>query len=83
VIEILNGRRACAPTATLWIASASRRNPSPSATSPSALRARLRELIDPVEDQVRVYPLDQAAVRGMVVLGARMTEERQDVWIVT
>ena len=47
------------------------------------LRGKLRELIDPVEDQIRMYPLDQAAVRGVVVLGARMLEERQDFWIIT
>ena len=47
------------------------------------LRARLRELIDPVEDQVRLYPLDDKACRQMVVLGARTIEERQDFWIVT
>jgi CRISPR-associated protein Cas2 len=47
------------------------------------LRARLRELIDPVEDQIRLYPLDDKACRSTVVLGARMIEERQDFWIVT
>jgi CRISPR-associated protein Cas2 len=48
-----------------------------------SLRAKLRELIDPVEDQVRLYPLDDKACRSAVVLGARMIEERQDFWIVT
>lgn len=47
------------------------------------LRAKLRELIDPVEDQIRLYPLDESAIRGTVVLGARTIEERQDFWIVT
>jgi CRISPR-associated protein Cas2 len=47
------------------------------------LRARLRELIDPVEDQIRLYPLDEQACRSTVVRGARMIEERQDFWIIT
>ncbi|HUZ26626.1 MAG TPA: CRISPR-associated endonuclease Cas2 [Streptosporangiaceae bacterium] len=49
----------------------------------ASLRAKLRELIDPVEGQVRLYPLDDKACRGTVVLGARTIEERQDFWIVT
>jgi len=49
----------------------------------AALRAKLRELIDPVEDQVRLYPLDDRAARQATVLGARVIEERQDFWIVT
>jgi CRISPR-associated protein Cas2 len=49
----------------------------------TGLRAKLRDLIDGVEDQVRVYPLDDRAVRETVVLGARVIEERQDFWIVT
>lgn len=48
-----------------------------------ALQAKLRELIDPVEDQVRMYPLVERAVRTVTVIGARMIEERQDFWIVT
>ena len=47
------------------------------------LRARLRGLIDPVEDQVRLYPLDDRMARAVVVLGARTIEERQDFWIIT
>jgi len=49
----------------------------------ASLRAKLRELIDPVEDQVRLYPLDERSVRQVAVIGARMIEERQDFWIVT
>jgi CRISPR-associated protein Cas2 len=49
----------------------------------AALQAKLRELIDPVEDQVRMYPLDDRAVRQVAVIGARMIEERRDFWIVT
>jgi CRISPR-associated protein Cas2 len=47
------------------------------------LRSRLRELIDPVEDQVRLYPLDEQTVRQVAVIGARVIEERQNFWIVT
>jgi CRISPR-associated protein Cas2 len=49
----------------------------------AGLRAKLRDLIDPVEDQVRVYPLSEQAARGVIVIGARVIEERQDFWIVT
>jgi CRISPR-associated protein Cas2 len=54
-----------------------------SARDAGRLRGRLRELIDPVEDQIRLYPLDDKACRNTVVLGARTIEERQDFWIVT
>ena len=47
------------------------------------LQAQLREIIDPVEDQVRLYPLDDRAARAVTVIGARTIEERQDFWIVT
>jgi CRISPR/Cas system-associated endoribonuclease Cas2 len=40
-------------------------------------------LIDPVEDQVRLYLLDDRAARRVTVIGARMIEERQDFWIIT
>jgi CRISPR-associated protein Cas2 len=49
----------------------------------ASLRAKLRELIDPVEDQVRLYPLDERTARQVAVIGARTIEERQDFWIVT
>jgi CRISPR-associated protein Cas2 len=48
----------------------------------AALRARLRQLIDDAEDQIRLYPLDERTIRETVVLGARVIEERQDFWIV-
>ena len=47
-----------------------------------ALLGKLRSLVDPVEDQVRVYPLDAIASRSVIVVGARTIEERQDFWIV-
>jgi CRISPR-associated protein Cas2 len=43
----------------------------------------VRNLIDPLEDQVRLYPLDDRAARRVAVIGARTIEERQDFWIVT
>lgn len=49
----------------------------------AALQAKVRELIDPVEDQVRLYPLDERATRQVTVIGARTIEERQDFWIIT
>ena len=48
----------------------------------AGLRASLRRLIDPVEDQVRVCLLEERTIRESVVLGARMIEQRQDYWIV-
>jgi CRISPR-associated protein Cas2 len=48
----------------------------------ATLRGRLRQLIDPAEDQIRLYPLDERTIRQTVVLGARVIEERQDYWIV-
>lgn len=47
------------------------------------LRAKLRALVDPVEDQVRLYPLDERSARSVIVVGARTIEERQDFWIVS
>lgn len=49
----------------------------------AALQAKIRELIDPVEDQVRLYPLDDRTAGQMTVIGARTIEERQDFWIIT
>jgi CRISPR-associated protein Cas2 len=48
-----------------------------------SVQGKLRDLIDPVEDQVRLYPLDDRAARRMAVIGARTIEERQDFWIIT
>jgi len=47
-----------------------------------ALGAKLRALIDAIADQVRIYLLDERTARGVVVLGARVTGERQDFWVV-
>jgi CRISPR-associated protein Cas2 len=48
-----------------------------------SVQGKLRDLIDPVEDQVRLYPLDDRAARRVAVIGARTIEERQDFWIIT
>ena len=49
----------------------------------AALQAKVRELTGPVEDQVRVYPLDERTACQVTVIGARTIEERQDFWIIT
>ena len=49
----------------------------------AALQAKIRDLIDPVEDQVRLYPLDDRSARKVTIIGARTIEERQDFWIIT
>jgi len=49
----------------------------------TGLLGKLRSIVDPIDDQVRVYPLDAAAARSVVVVGARTIEERQDFWIVS
>jgi CRISPR-associated protein Cas2 len=48
-----------------------------------SVQGKLRDLIDPVEDQIRLYPLDDRAARRMAIIGARTIEERQDFWIIT
>lgn len=49
----------------------------------ASLQAKIRDLIDPAEDQVRLYPLDDHAARKVTIIGARTVEERQDFWIIT
>ncbi|MGJ7908507.1 CRISPR-associated endonuclease Cas2 [Actinopolyspora saharensis] len=46
------------------------------------LRASLRERIDPLEDQVRMYPTTSQTFNERYVIGARTVEERADYWIV-
>jgi CRISPR-associated protein Cas2 len=45
-------------------------------------RSRLRSLIDPDDDQVRLYRLTRDALTQRVILGARVLEERVDYWII-
>jgi CRISPR-associated protein Cas2 len=47
-----------------------------------ALRAALRECIDPLEDQVRLYPTTARSFEERYIIGARTVEERADYWIV-
>jgi CRISPR-associated protein Cas2 len=47
-----------------------------------ALRAALRERIDPLVDQVRIYPTTHATLEQRHILGARTVEERSDYWII-
>lgn len=46
------------------------------------LRARLRDIIDPLEDQIRLYPTTATTFAQRHILGARTVEERADYWIV-
>ena len=46
------------------------------------MRAQLRERIDPLEDQVRVYPTTTRTFAERYIIGARTVEERSDYWIV-
>ncbi len=47
-----------------------------------SLRAVLRERIDPLEDQVRLYPTTSQTFAERYIIGARTVEERSDYWIV-
>lgn len=47
-----------------------------------ALRSLIRERIDPLEDQVRLYPTTTDTFAERYIIGARMVEERADYWIV-
>jgi CRISPR-associated protein Cas2 len=49
----------------------------------ASLQGKLQDLIDPVEDQVRLEPLDDRIGHLVAVIGARMIEERQDFWSIT
>ncbi len=54
-------------------------------SSPEALKnlcAHLRELIDPLEDQVRMYPMDSRTFQERYIIGARTVKKRSDYWIV-
>ena len=46
------------------------------------LRAGLRDRIDPLEDQVRLYPTTSQTFAERYIIGARTVEERADYWIV-
>jgi CRISPR-associated protein Cas2 len=76
VATLLSG---CGPRVQLSVFECDLRTPREAA----ALQSKLRDLIDPVEDQVRLYPLDDRTARQVAIIGARTLEERQDFWIVT
>lgn len=42
----------------------------------------LRERIDPLEDQVRLYSTIGQTFAERYIIGARIVEERRDYWIV-
>lgn len=46
------------------------------------LRSELRARIDPLEDQVRLYPTTVQTFSERYIIGARTVEERSDYWIV-
>ncbi|ONH38001.1 MULTISPECIES: CRISPR-associated endonuclease Cas2 [Protofrankia] len=46
------------------------------------LKAGLRERIDTLTDQIRIYPTTDATISERHVIGARTVEERSDFWIV-
>jgi CRISPR-associated protein Cas2 len=46
------------------------------------LRGLLRKRIDPLEDQVRLYPTTEQTFNERYIIGARVVEERADYWIV-
>ncbi|MER6274453.1 CRISPR-associated endonuclease Cas2 [Streptomyces sp900105755] len=54
----------------------------PSKAATARLRAALKKLIDPEEDQIRLYPLSAPGLNEITILGNRRLEERADFWIV-
>jgi CRISPR-associated protein Cas2 len=46
------------------------------------LRTEIRVRIDPLEDQVRLYPTTSQTLNERYIIGARVVEERADYWIV-
>jgi len=46
------------------------------------LRKGIRDLIDPEEDQVRIYRLDVDVADQVQIIGAREVEERRDWFVV-
>lgn len=54
----------------------------PSKAKGIELRRSLRNVIDPIEDQIRIYPLADTDPSRTVILGARVLEERADYWVI-
>jgi CRISPR-associated protein Cas2 len=53
-----------------------------SAEAAAAFRDRLRTLIDPDDDQIRLYRLTRDSLTQRLIFGNRTLEERVDFWIV-
>jgi CRISPR-associated protein Cas2 len=53
-----------------------------SKTAAARLRRALKHLIDPDDDQIRLYPLSISELNASITLGNRRLEERADYWIV-
>jgi CRISPR-associated protein Cas2 len=53
-----------------------------STTDVTELRNRLANLIDQVEDQVRIYTLPGDLADQAMIIGNRTLEERADFWLV-
>jgi CRISPR-associated protein Cas2 len=54
--------------------------PDPAAAT--LFRDRLRAMIDPDDDRIRLYRLTPEALTQRLIYGARRIEERTDFWIV-
>lgn len=46
------------------------------------LRAKIREIVDTQEDQVRMYNVSKEAMDQAYIIGAREIEERRDFWLI-
>jgi CRISPR-associated protein Cas2 len=53
-----------------------------SAEAAEGFRDRLRTLIDPDDDQIRLYCLTRDSLTQRLIFGNRTLEERVDFWIV-
>jgi len=53
-----------------------------SAADVTDLRTRLTNIIDPIEDQVRIYALPGDMADQAVIIGNRCLEERADFWLI-
>ncbi|RKN34155.1 CRISPR-associated endonuclease Cas2 [Micromonospora musae] len=54
----------------------------PDIDAAAAFREHLRDLIDPDDDQVRLYRLTPELLNQRIIYGRRTIEERVDFWIV-
>jgi CRISPR-associated protein Cas2 len=54
----------------------------PNADAANQFREQLRTMIDPDDDQIRLYRLTPEALNQRLIYGHRRIEERVDFWIV-